>query len=76
LSIDPDPDALYRIIIGKIMNVVELEITSIWTLELPHLTEGVYAGFHRGDRILIQHRSTSSNITVKSGVTLAFNEVI
>jgi hypothetical protein len=76
LAVDPDPKALYRILIGRILNVVEVELTAVWSLELPHLTSGVYLGFDAGDRILIQHRSTDPTVTVKTGATLAFNEVV
>jgi hypothetical protein len=76
LAIDPDPNALYRILIGNMLNVVEVELSAVWSLQLPHLTSGVYEGFRAGDRILVQHRSKSSTVTVKTGATLAFNEVI
>ena len=76
LSIDPDPNALYRIIIAKILDTVDLEVTAIWTVTFPHLTSGVYQGFRAGDTILIRHRTTNGAITVKSGISLAFNEVV
>lgn len=76
LAIDPDPNARYRILIGKLMNVVELELTAVWQLSLPHLTQGIYDGFKAGDEILIQHKTTSAAIEVKTGATLEFNEVI
>jgi len=75
IAMDPDPNALYRITIGSIMTVNELELTAVWSLELPHLTSGVYMGFRPGDRIVIQHRSPNATL-IKTGVTLAFNEVV
>ena len=75
LAVDPDPNALYRIIVGKLMDVTELELTSIWSLNLPHLTTGVYKGLLPGDQIIVWHRSISPDLTVKTGVTCSFNEV-
>jgi len=76
LSIDPDPDALYQILVANLLKEVDLEITAVWTLELAHLTCGVYKGFKAGDSIVVRHKSKSAAVTVKSGVSLAFNEVV
>ncbi len=76
LGVEPDPNALYKIKVGKILDVIDLELTAIWSLELPHLTEGVYAGFDPNDMIEVWHKSTSSTVTVKSGATCALNEVV
>lgn len=76
LSIDPDPNALYQIIIGNLYNSVELKIPDIWTLELPHLTQGFYLGLRPGDAIIIRHRTKDPAITVETALTLAFTEVV
>jgi hypothetical protein len=76
LAIDPDPNAFYKIHLGSLMSVTELELTAVWSLMLPHLTYGYYAGFKAGDKILIAHRSKDPTVTVKTGFTLAFNEVV
>jgi len=76
LAIDPDPNALYKVHLGRLMSVTELELTAVWSLLLPHLTFGYYAGLKPGDKILIAHRSKDPTITVKTGFTLAFNEVV
>ena len=76
LSVDPDPNALYQIIIGTIYNTAELEIRDIWTVELPHLTQGFYPGLGPGEAIIIRHRSKDPAITVETALTLAFTEVV
>ncbi|MEM2197261.1 MAG: hypothetical protein QW290_09300 [Sulfolobales archaeon] len=76
LAIDPDPKALYRIMITRILNVIDLELTAIWQVSLPHLTSGVYEGFEPNDYIIVQHKSTDPTVIVKSGVALEFNEVV
>jgi len=76
LSIDPDPKALYKIILARILETNDLEITAIWSVELPHITSGVYKGLKAGDKILIQHKTTDAAVTVKTGLALAFNEVV
>ena len=76
LSIDPDPDARYEIHISKILDEVELELTAIWSVQFAHLTSGVYTAFKATDHIIIRHKSTDAAVTVKSGVTAAFNEVV
>ncbi|MEM1525130.1 MAG: hypothetical protein QW618_03200 [Nitrososphaerales archaeon] len=76
LAIDPDPNARYRIIIARLLIVVDLELTAVWSISLPHLTSGVYEGFKPGDWIIIQHKSISSTVTVKTGATLQLNEVV
>jgi len=75
LSIDPDPNALYQIVIARMLNVNDLELTAIWTVSLPHLTAGVYEGFDAGDKIMIRHKTINAAITVKSGISCEFNEV-
>jgi len=75
LSIDPDPNALYQIIVTKILNQNNLELTAIWTTSLPHLTKGVYEGFHAGDDIVVRHKS-ATGAEVKSAVSLELNEVV
>lgn len=75
ISIDPDPRALYNILIGRFVDEKDLELTAIWSIELPHLTCGVYTGFQPGDAIVITHRTADPSITVKSGISLVFNEV-
>jgi len=75
LSIDPDPNALYQIIVTRLLNQSELELTAIWTSQLPHLTAGVYEGFSAGDDIVIRHKSKTGAV-VKSAVSLEFNEVV
>jgi len=79
LAIDPDPNALYRIKIGKIFDVTDVELTAVWALELPHLTKGIYAGFGTGDPIFIAHRvkpTAPSETQIKTSFTCAFNEVV
>jgi len=76
LSIDPDPNALYEVHIGKVIDITELEMTAMWNVLLEHLTSGVYQGLDAGDPIVVKHRSINAAITVKSGITLAFNEVV
>jgi len=76
IGIDPDPNALYELHISKVLDAVELELTAMWGFELAHLTNGVYKGFEAGDHILVKHKSTDSAITIKTGITLAMNEVI
>jgi len=76
LAIDPDPSARYEIHVGKIMDVVDLELTAMWGVTLEHLSAGVYKGFDAGDRIVVRHKSTDGAITIKSGITLAMNEVV
>jgi len=75
LSIDPDPNALYHIIIANSLNTNDLELTAIWTVALPHLTKGVYEGFHAGDNIIIRHKAITG-FTVKSGISLEMSEVV
>jgi len=76
VAIDPDPNALYKIHLGRLMSVTELELTAVWSLLLPHLTYGYYTGFKPGDKILIAHRSKDPMTSIKTGYTLAFNEVV
>jgi hypothetical protein len=79
LAIDPDPNALYRIKVGRIFDVTDIELTAVWSLILPHLTKGVYAGFRAGDPIFIAHRvrpTAPSETQIKTSFTCAFNEVI
>ena len=76
MAIDPDPKALYLIIIGNFLYEIDLELTAVWKLELPHLTFGIYSGFKAGDRIIVKHKTTDPNTAVKSSATVAFNEVI
>jgi len=76
MSIDPDPNALYQIKIGKLYEAFDLKIPDIWTLELPHLTQGFYPGLNPGDAIIIRHRTKDPAITVETALTLAFTEVV
>lgn len=77
LAIDPDPNALYQILISHLLEVTDLELTAIWQLVLPHLPDGrVYTGFKSGDRIIIRHKSRDATITVKTGFTMQFIEVV
>jgi hypothetical protein len=76
MSIDPDPNARYRIMIGRLLRVEDEELTAIWSLVLPHLTQGFYKGLHAGDFIRIAHRSTNPAVTVKTSYALALNEVV
>jgi len=76
LAIDPDPNALYRIVIGSFFNVVDIELTAIWGLELPHLTSGFYPVLKRGDKIIIQHKTKDPTTIVKTSATLVVNEVV
>jgi hypothetical protein len=76
LAIDPDPNALYRIVIGSFFNVVDMELTAIWGLELPHLTSGFYSMLKRGDKIIIQHKTKDPAVLVKTSATLVINEVV
>jgi len=75
LSIDPDPNALYQIIIARMLNANDLELTAIWSVTLPHLTSGVYQGLNAGDQIIIRHKS-ATGASVKTGISLEFNEVV
>jgi len=75
LSIDPDPNALYQILVAKILQQNDLELTAIWTTTLPHLTKGVYEGLNAGDDIVIRHKS-ATGAAVKSGISLEMNEVV
>lgn len=75
LSIDPDPNALYQIIIAKMLHQNDLELTAIWTATLPHLTKGVYDGFLAGDSIIVRHKSTTG-VSIKSSVSLEMSEVV
>jgi hypothetical protein len=45
MAIDPDPNALYKIIVGRVMSVNETELTAVWSLHLPHLTYGFMTAF-------------------------------
>ena len=76
LAIDPDPNALYRIIVGNLLSVVDIELTAIWGLELPHLTSGFYTMLKRGDKIIIQHKTKDPAVVVKTSATLVVNEVV
>jgi len=76
LAIDPDPNALYEIHITRVFDGVELELTAIWQVTFAHLTQGVYTAFKAADHIIVKHKSTDAAVTVKSGITCAFNEVI
>lgn len=76
LSIDPDPNALYQIMVARLLNENDLELTAIWTTTLPHLTKGVYEGFQAGDDIVVRHKTIDAAKEVKSGVSLEFNEVV
>jgi len=75
LSIDPDPNALYQIIIARMLNTNDLELTAIWSVTLPHLTSGVYQGLMAGDQIIIRHKS-ATGASVKTGISLEFSEVV
>jgi len=75
LSIDPDPKALYQITIARLLNQNDLELTAIWTVELNHLTSGVYEGLNAGDTIMVRQRSIDGT-SVKTGITLEMNEVV
>lgn len=76
LAIDPDPNALYEMHITRLIDVVDLELTAIWQVTLAHLTSGVYMGFLAADHIVVRHKTTDAAITVKTGITCAFNEVV
>lgn len=76
LAIDPDPNALYEMHIPRLLDVVDIELTAIWSVIFQHLTNGVYQGFRAADKILVKHKTTDGAVTVKTGITLAFNEVI
>jgi hypothetical protein len=75
LGVDPDPNALYLIALGRLLNMYDLELTAIWNLLLPHLPDGMYLELRPGDKFLIQHKS-ATGVSVKTGLTLAFNEVV
>jgi len=75
LAIDPDPNARYEIHISRILDAVDLELTAMWGVTFEHLTSGVYQGFSAGDKIVVRHKSVNAAITVKTGITLAMNEV-
>jgi len=75
LSIDPDPNALYQILIARMLNQNDLELTAIWQTVLPHLTKGVYEGLNAGDNIQVRHKSVSG-VAIKSAISLELNEVV
>lgn len=81
LSIDPDPNALYKIIISKLMDpIIDLQLTSIWGITLPQLpilnnNAMVYEKILNGDEIKVYVKSINSSITVKTSVTLSMIEV-
>ena len=76
LAIDPDPNAVYEIHITRVLDAVNLELTAIWQVTFAHLTNGVYTAFKATDHIVVRHKTTDAAITVKSGITCAFNEVV
>lgn len=75
ISIDPDANALYNIIIAKLFVATDLEITAIWSLNLPFVQDMLYDGFSAGDHIIVQHRAKTLN-EITTGATLVFNEVL
>lgn len=75
VGINPDPNALYQIIIGKIMNANELQIMVIWDLHMAHIDKGWYQGLTQGDVIQISHRSPTG-VSITSGVTVFLSEVV
>jgi hypothetical protein len=79
LSIDPDPNALYKIQVARVMNIQETEITAVWVLEFPHLTSGVYFQFAPGDMIQVQHRVNPNAVVgtqIKTGASMSLSEVV
>jgi hypothetical protein len=76
LAVDPDPNARYEMHISNIYDCEDLELTAMWAVVFEHLTSGTYEGFKATDKIIIRHRSTDPNTTVKSCVTCAMSEVI
>jgi hypothetical protein len=75
LSIDPDPNALYSIQIGKILSVTEAPLSAIWSLVLPLVQGMIYEGLVQGDHVTVQHRSPTGQ-SITTGVTAFINEVV
>ena len=75
VGINPDPNALYSIIIGKIMSANELALLVIWDLHLAHIEKEWYQGLSQGDTIQILHRSPSG-ASITSGATIFLSEVV
>jgi len=75
-SLDPDPNALYNIVIGDIYKKLDLALAAVFTLQYPMLLRGLYRGFHALAPILIQHKTTNPAITVTTSFTLSLAEVL
>ncbi|MEM2185296.1 MAG: hypothetical protein QXO99_08495 [Candidatus Methanomethylicia archaeon] len=81
LSVDPDPNALYKIVISKLMDPIsDLQLSSIWGITLPQLPTlnnevMVYERLINGDEIKVYVKSINSSIVVKTSITLSMIEV-
>jgi hypothetical protein len=74
LSIDPDPNASYRIQVGTLLYIDDSPISAVFDIDLPHLDSKVYVGLNPGDLITVLHRSpTGQQITTEAFLEL--NEV-
>lgn len=74
-GINPDPNAVYRIFIGKIMMVTDVALNVIWDLTMEHIDKGWYQGLTQGDPLLIQVRSPTG-VSTTTNATLYLSEVV
>jgi len=74
LSINPDPNASYRVQIGTLFYIDDSKISAVLNIDLPHVQDKVYVGLKGGDIITVLHRSpTGQEITTEAFLEL--NEV-
>lgn len=80
VGLNPDPNGMYNIQIGKvfnsaIQNPTGISLNVIWQLIMAYIQDGWYAGITQGDTILIQHWSPTG-VSITSEATAFISEVL